>query len=88
MELEILLHFGLKNQLKKFNEECYELVESILENNREHIIEEMADVLFLINQFKALYEITDDNLVPVMEYKRDRTLNRIESGYYERKTSI
>lgn len=83
MELKILTHFGIKNQLRKFNEESYELIEAIYQNDRKLIIEEMGDVLFLINQFKALYEITDDDLVPVMEFKRNRTLERIETKYYE-----
>ena len=84
MDLKILLHFGLEHQLEKLKEEVDELIEAIKENNREHIIEETADVQNVLNQFKALYEITDFNLVPVMEFKRDRTINRIESGYYER----
>lgn len=101
MELEIIKHFGFKNQLKKLNEECYELIEAVndYENQkavclefcselhcnkqREQIIEEMSDVLFLINQFKSLYEITDDDLVPIMEFKRNRTLERIETKYYK-----
>ena len=101
MELKILTHFGFRNQLKKLNEECYELIEAVndyeqqkavclefcnelhCDKQREHIIEEIADVLFLINQFKALYEITDDDLVPVMEFKRNRTLERIETKYYK-----
>lgn len=83
MELKILTHFGIKNQLRKFNEESYELIEAIYQNDRKLIIEEMGDVLFLINQFKALYEITDDDLVPIMEFKRNRTLERIETKYYE-----
>lgn len=81
--LKIILHFGYKNQLKKLNEECYELIEAILENNREHITEEIADVQVLLNQFKELWEIYDDEIVKVMEYKTNRTLERIESGYYE-----
>lgn len=101
MELKIIKHFGFRNQLKKLNEECYELIEAVndYENQkavclefcselhcnkqREQIIEEMGDVLFLINQFKSLYEITDDDLVPVMEFKRNRTLERIETKYYK-----
>lgn len=82
MDLKILLHFGLKHQLEKLKEEVNELIEAIEENDREHIIEETADVHNVLNQFKALYEITDDDLVPVMEFKRNRTFEKygIEKG--------
>ena len=76
MDLKILLHFGLKHQLEKLKEEVNELIEAIEENDREHIIEETADVQNVLNQFKALYEITDFDLVPVMEFKRNRTFDR------------
>ena len=78
MDLKILLHFGLKHQLEKLKEEVNELIEAIEENDREHIIEETADVQNVLNQFKALYEITDFDLVPVMEFKRNRTFERYE----------
>lgn len=32
---KIIDHFGMKNQLKKFNEECYELIEAIREYEQE-----------------------------------------------------
>ena len=82
MDLKILLHFGLEHQLEKLKEEVNELIEAIEENDREHIIEETADVQNVLNQFKALYEITDYHLVPVMEFKRERTFNKygIEKG--------
>ena len=76
MDLKILLHFGLEHQLEKLKEEVNELIEAIEENDREHIIEETADVQNVLNQFKALYEITDDDLVPVMEFKRNRTFEK------------
>ena len=95
--LKIINHFGLKNQLKKFNEECYELIEAIRDYDnaldseyckdfnklKKHIVEEIADVQVLLNQFKTLWGIYDDEIVDVMEYKINRTLERIESGYYE-----
>ena len=47
-EIEIINHYGLKNQIRKFNEESYELIEALFENNKEHIAEEIADCLLLI----------------------------------------
>jgi NTP pyrophosphatase (non-canonical NTP hydrolase) len=81
--MKIYLHFGLRKQLKKLSEECYELIEAMLDEDREHIKEEIADVQVLLNQFKEYHEIYDDEIVEMMEYKIDRTLDRIEEGYYE-----
>ena len=55
----------------------------MLDEDREHIKEEVADVQVLLNQFKEYHEIYDDEIVEMMEYKIDRTLDRIEEGYYE-----
>lgn len=91
-ELKIINHFGLRNQLKKLNEECYELIEAIIDyeddnarnSTKENIIEEMADVMVLLRQFQEYYNITDIDIAFKMLYKTNRTLERIESGYYER----
>ena len=91
-ELKIINHFGLRNQLKKLNEECYELIEAINEyeddnarnGTKENIIEEMADVMVLLRQFQEYYNITDIDIAFKMLYKTNRTIERIESGYYER----
>lgn len=99
--LKIIETFGLNKQLKKFNEESYELIEAIRdceEENRmhnfifeevrqdylKHIAEEMADCYVLLNQFKEYYDIDDVELEELIEYKVNRTLERIENGYYEK----
>lgn len=96
--LEIINTFGVNNQLKKFNEECFELVEAIkdteyvkynnvrkkvLNCDRKHIIEEMADVLNLLQQFVFYYEIEQKELDEQLQYKVERTLERIKNNYYE-----
>lgn len=80
----IFLHFGLKKQLSKLAEECLELIEAMLENDREHIKEEIADVMVIASEFKEFYEITDTELIEMIEYKIDRTIDRIDEGYYEK----
>lgn len=80
----IFLHFGLKKQLLKLGEECLELIEAMLENDREHIKEEIADVMVIASEFKEFYEITDTELIEMIEYKIDRTIDRIDEGYYEK----
>lgn len=76
-EIEIINHYGLKNQIRKFNEESYELIEALFENDKEHITEEIADCLLLINQFKAYYKIKDKDIQKVYDYKIARQERRI-----------
>ena len=99
--LKIIEHFGIRNQLKKFNEECYELEEAILDYQTEiayfdedamtlsikrHIAEEIADVMLLLEQFKVYYGITSEEITNLFWSKVARTLQRIESGYYEKQS--
>ena len=53
---------------------------------REHVIEEMGDVLILLTQFIARYDITKPELDVWMDGKLERTLERIGTGYYDGKT--
>ena len=102
--LDIINHFGYRNQMKKLNEETYELLEAIdnyedasMEFNdnedyyseeemkifRNHIVEEMGDVLILLTEFIGRYDIEKYELDKWMDYKLERTLDRIDSGYYK-----
>lgn len=102
--LDIINHFGYRNQMKKLNEETYELLEAIdnyedasmeFNNNedyysmkemkvfRDHIVEEMGDVLILLTEFIGRYDIEKYELDKWMDYKLERTLDRIDSGYYK-----
>lgn len=95
---DIIEYFGVRNQMKKLNEECYELIEAIdnyedlnllhdMEDKdvfRNHVVEEMGDVLIILTQFIAKYGIEKYELDTVMDYKLDRTDERIASGYYEK----
>lgn len=90
--LKIIDTFGVKNQLKKFNEECYEFIEAIndyreeeTQDNLYHITEEMADVLVLLKQFQAKYKITNNQIDSFIDSKIDRTIKRIKENYYEQK---
>ena len=44
---------------------------------RDDIIEEMADVFVLLNQFIVFYKITDEELNSIIKYKVNRQLERI-----------
>ena len=51
---------------------------------KEKIIEEIADVMVLLEQFKTYYGITNEEITNLFWSKVARTLERIESGYYEK----
>lgn len=76
-EIEIISHYGIKNQIRKFNEESYELIEALFENDKEHITEEIADCLLLIKQFRDFYKIQDEEIREVYDYKLSRQERRI-----------
>lgn len=76
-EIEIINHYGYKHQIKKLAEEQYELIEALFEEKKEHITEEIADCLVLINQFKAYYKIKDKDIQKVYDYKLARQEGRI-----------
>lgn len=92
--LEIINHYGVNNQLRKFNEECYELIEAIIDYkyvevykgspaekyHKGHLIEELSDVTVMLKQFQAYYGITDEEINDVMKYKILRQKKRMEEN--------
>lgn len=104
--LDIINHFGLRAQMKKLNEEIYELLEAIdlyddatveqeghdepfytiaeMDIFRDHVVEEMGDVLILLTEFLARYDIKKYELDKWMDYKLERTQERIKIGYYDK----
>ena len=87
--LEIFEHFGSKTQRKKLCEEFMELQDELFYiydfgDDRENLISEIADMLVLILQFAYEYGYDNEDIIKQMKYKIKRTLERIESGYYEK----
>lgn len=88
-ELAIISHYGLKNQVKKLNEEVYELCEAehvFLTNNAngatdktalENIVSEMADCMVLIEQLRQYHDIQPDTLRKEYDFKITRQMARI-----------
>ena len=77
--LKIIEYYGVNVQLKQLNEEVYEFEESVLEkHNKEHITEEIADILVILQQFKEKYNIDLTEINKVMKNKVDRQLKRME----------
>ena len=96
--LKIIEHFGINNQQRKLQEEVFELQEAIIEYRydenkiypevekclKEHIAEEIADVTVILKEVQYIYKINREDIRKKMKNKINRTLERIESGYYEK----
>ena len=88
--LKIIEHFGGKSQREYLAREYQELQDEIyklLNGEEENILTEITDVLVITLQFmvKAGYsfEHLEENIKKELKFKVKRTLERIESGYYE-----
>lgn len=83
--LKIINHYGVNSQQRKFAEEVFELQEAITKainpinvERKFSIAEEIADCIVLLTQFKEYYQITDEQINDIIDYKIDRQLKRIE----------
>lgn len=87
--LKIIQHYGIDNQLRKFSEENFELIEAIhgwyfdtegvlYSGNEDNIKEEIADNLVLLSQFILYYGINLDDIEEIFKYKVERQLKRME----------
>ena len=93
----IIEYYGYRNQLKKFNEESFEVIEAVMDleeqiltccergcsechtkHEREHLEEEIADALVLLNQFIYYYDLNENDIMDTVYKKIDRQLTRIE----------
>lgn len=72
----------ITHELKKSVE--YEIPLTEIVGTKEHITEEIADVMVMLEQFKLYYNIENMEIAKIMKNKINRTLERIESGYYEK----
>ena len=89
---EVVEYYDILPQLKYLQSEVFELSEAIIcaeqfkkFNDRYtifdkgHIAEEIADVMFFLIQFMEYYEIDDERIEKVLNYKADRQLGRINN---------
>lgn len=76
----IFNYYGRKGQEYKLVEEMAELTQAIIKNNRENIIEEMADVQNILLQLRLNFNSSErKQFVETFNKKIERQLNRIES---------
>jgi len=86
--LKIINHYGVLTQLKYFQSEVFELNEAIinaeysgsqpLDEEIDHIGEEIADVMVMLKQFQYYYNIDDEEIENIMKEKIKRQLERID----------
>ena len=84
--LRIINNYCAMNQLKYMQTEMFEFIEAVInynnlsnEKNKEHIEEEYADLMVMLEQFHAYYNLDDMHISEVMHQKIDRQLKRIEN---------
>ena len=84
---KIINHYGIMQQLKYIHSEYFELDEAIIDHECygkmvkpiDHIAEEIADVMVMLEQFRLYYEIPSMQITEIMQQKIDRQLERIEA---------
>ena len=77
----IVEHYGEDNQEEKAIEECAELIKELCKfretmDNRENIIDEIADVEVMLNQLKIIYNCFGE-VEERIDFKIKRQLERI-----------
>ncbi len=90
--LKIINHYGVMSQLKYLQSEVFEFNEAIIQaeefkkiNDRYNIFnitnieEEFADVMVMLEQFKAYYNLDNDKIIEMMKFKINRQLERINN---------
>lgn len=78
---KILNHYGRQAQLNKTMEELAELQVAIAhEDNKDNVLEELADVQVMAEQVRLMWGIGEDELDRMIDYKVDRTIRRMNNG--------
>lgn len=94
--LKIIETFGVNHQKRKFAEESFEFIEAVTEyesdirwedyDSREvacdkaAITEELADCMVLLRQFIVYFKIPEEEVEKMIDYKINRTLERMSEN--------
>ena len=78
--LTIFNTYGKSHQVSKLLEEVGEFIETVINEDKENMVQEMADCMVMLKQFQYYYGITDEEIIKVMKEKIDRQLKRIKEG--------
>ena len=74
----IFSHYGEEHQKKQLIQELGELIVAITKDDLENVIEEMADVEVMLDQFKINYPKINNKIDTAMLNKVNRQLRRIK----------
>lgn len=85
-------HYGEEKQSIVCMEECAELIQAISKelrgkSDRNHLAEEMADVIICIEMLKQIYNITEDEIYSWVINKQERTIERIKKDVQSTETN-
>ena len=85
-------HYGKDVQSTVCMEECAELIQAISKEKRgksdkDHLAEEIADVIICIEMLKQIYNITEDAIYSWVITKQERTIERIKRDVQSTKTN-
>lgn len=80
---QILKNYGDKAEKGKAIEEMSELSDEILKDllgelDRDHLIEELADVIVTLEHIVNIYNISEEEILEKIDFKLDRQFNRME----------
>lgn len=77
--LNIFNTYGKSHQVSKLLEEVGEFIETVMNEDKENMVQEMADCMVMLKQFQYYYGITDEEIINNMQFKIKRQLERIEN---------
>lgn len=85
LQENVVHEYGGEIQSTICMEECAELIQAISKmkrgkDNRDNLIEEMADVLIAFSQLRYIYDITDDEIIKWLDAKQDRQRRLLYGG--------
>ena len=85
-------HYGKDVQSTVCMEECAELIQAISKEKRgksdkDHLAEEIADVIICIEMLKQIYNITEDEIYSWVITKQERIIRRIEKDTQSTRTN-
>lgn len=90
--LQITNHFGARTEAIKLQEEVGEFIDLIGEGVHKEVTleltekleEEAADVMVVFGQLVNYFNLDTDKIKEIANRKIDRTIQRIESGWYDK----
>ena len=77
--LTIFNTYGKSHQVSKLLEEVGEFIETIMNEDKENMVQEMSDVMVMLKQFQYYYGIENKRVEEVMRYKINRQIERINN---------